>query len=183
MPPATVTARSAYTTGLIAGVERLLQSQGLLVVHDYGFAGPFARLETYEPLPRLMPGFARLELPEASERGFPRSFFRVFGNERQRLVQITNDVNFAEVAAPLHSTGAVVTLPHGNAIANDPAFVGFAAGDGVFLSEFGLLRPGDDVPTLLTRLEREQEVLRERYIRDRMDGGASVFMDLVYLKR
>ena len=44
----------------------------------------------------------------------PKSFFRVYGNEDAHEVQITNDVNFAELTELLEPTGMVLTLPHGN---------------------------------------------------------------------
>lgn len=183
MPASTITARSPASVDVVTGVARLLTSHGLMVVHDYGFAGSVVPITTYEPLPRLLPGFARLELPDGSEQGFPRSFFRVYGNDAHRLVQITNDVNFDELAGSLRSSGAVITLPHGNAIANTPGFIDFARDDGVFLSEFGLLRPDDDLGSLFARLEREQAAMRARYIGDRMGGRESIFQDLVYVKR
>jgi hypothetical protein len=182
MPPSTLTSCSAESIELVAGISRLLERRGMLLMHDYGFTPPFPRLEPYVPPPRSLPCFARLEFPEGCEEGFPRRFFRVFGNDQHGVVQITNDVNFAEIAAALVQTGTVVTLAHGNAIANDPAFTAFSRGDGVFLSEFGLLEPGDDLPALIARLDREQEGLRERYARERIGGHESLFHDLAYVK-
>lgn len=182
MPPATLTARSAESVALVEGVAGLLRAGGLLLLHDYGYGSEFPHLSTYEPPPRSLPVFAALEFSEGSEQGFPRSFFRVFGNEQYGLVQVTNDVNFAELASALAASGRVVTLPHGNAIANQHDFGGFTRDDGVFLSEFGLLTPSDDLGALLERLERDQAELRARYVAERAGGRDSIFQDLVYLK-
>ncbi len=182
MPPGTLTASSQESVELVAGLSGLLRSGGVLLMHDYGFSIPFPSLENYAPLPRSQPSFARLEFPEGSEQGFPRCFFRIFGNDGHRLVQVTNDVNFAEIGGALAPSGRVVTLAHGNMIANHPDFRGFGPDDGVFLSAFGLLTPSDDLPSLLDRLDRDQQGFRERYIRDHSGGKESVFHDLVYVK-
>jgi SAM-dependent methyltransferase len=183
MPAASLTARSAESVELVTGIGRLLAPGGMLLVHDYGFSSDFPRLEPYEASPRSVPPCAVVDFPPGREAAFPRSFYRVFGNEDHRVVQITNDVNFAELAAALAPTGQVITLAHGNAIVNHPDFKEFTRGEGVFLSEFGLLEPGDDLPAVLDGLEREQERLRAAYIRDHMAGNENVYSDLVYVKR
>jgi hypothetical protein len=102
----------------------------------------------------------------------------VFGNEAARAIQITNDVNFAELAAALEDTGDVLALPHGNQVVVSGA--PFERGQGVFLTEFGLLEPHDDLP--LDRLRAGQVEARERYVREYVNGHRSLFMDLVYVK-
>ena len=151
----------------------------MLIVHDYGFADEPNVASDYEEGPPFQPSFVDLELPV--ETGFPRGFFRVFGNEPKRVVQITNDVNFAELAATLGVTGDVLTLPHGNQLAQSG--VALARGQGVFLAELGLLEPGDDLPALLEQLRERQAEAREGYAQDHVNGHRSLFMDLVYVKR
>lgn len=181
MPPASLTARSPESVELVTGIAGLLEGGGMLLLHDYGFAGLFAALAEYEGLPPSVPAFVTMDFPAAGEQGFPRSFYRVFGNDRLGVVQVTNDVNFAEIAAALEGAGAVTTLAHGNAIVNAPGGK-LARGDGVFLSEFGLLEQGDDLPALLAGLHARQGELRERYVREQMEGRGSVFLDLVFVK-
>ena len=73
-----------------------------MLIHDYGFAGRSpTRASTRRR--RSVPGFVRLDYPETA--GVPKSFFRVYGNEDAREVQITNDVNFGELAELLAPTG------------------------------------------------------------------------------
>jgi hypothetical protein len=182
LAPRTLTGRSAAAVELVTGISHLLVERGMLLVHDYGFAVPYPSLATYQPLPRSLPAVARLEFPAGSRQSFPRSFFRVFADDTGGLIQITNDVNFAELGAALRATGTVVTLAHGNAIATSPGFAGFERGAGVFLSEFGLLEPGIELPSLLSDLSGRQERLRAGYLRDHAGGRESVFHDLVYLK-
>jgi hypothetical protein len=77
----------------------------------------------------------------------------------------------------------VVTLPHGNALlATRESREDIRKGDGVFLSEFGALEPGDDLGGLLERLDAEQEELRRRFADEFLGGNPSVFSDLVYVK-
>jgi hypothetical protein len=130
--------------------------------------------------PPSKPAFADMAYPPGSDRGFPRGFFRVFGNDAKRVIQVTNDVNFAELEAALEGSGSVLTLPHGNQIAAGGGT--FVRGQGVFLAEFGLLEPRDDVPVLLRRLRDEQAGVRDRYAREHMGGHRSLFLDLVYVK-
>ncbi len=180
LPPGTITASSAECVELVTAIAGLLASGGMLLLHDYGFAEPYASLDEYAAAPRLVPPFAVLEFGEADSAEFPHSFFRVFGNEARRVVQVTNDVNFAELAAALETGGSVATIPHGNQIAI--AGGTFARGQGVFLAEFGLLEPGDDMTGLLGWLHRDQARLRDGYIREQMHGRSSVFLDLLYVK-
>jgi SAM-dependent MidA family methyltransferase len=180
MPPGTMTARSRECVELVTGLAGLLASGGMLFVHDYGFAEPYTSLGKYEAEPRMVPPFATLEYDDDGKQAFPRSFFRVFGNEAERVVQVTNDVNFAELAAALAPVGSVITIPHGNQIAIGGG--AFAKGQGVFLAEFGLLELADDVQSLLERLARDQAQLRDEYVRDWMRGQSSVFLDLIYVK-
>jgi hypothetical protein len=180
MPPGTMTARSREGVELVSGLAGALTSGGMLFVHDYGFAEPYTSLGKYEAQPRMVPPFATLEYDDGGEEAFPRSFFRVFGNEAKHVVQVTNDVNFAELAAALAPAGSVITIPHGNQISI--AGTAFAKGQGVFLAEFGLLDPGDDLTLLLERLDRDQGQLRDGYVRDWMQGQSSVFLDLVFVK-
>jgi hypothetical protein len=183
LPPGTVTATSPESLSLMTGISGLLESGGMLLVHDYGFMGGFAGVDQYEPLPKTLPSFVTMEFPPESESGFPHSFFRVFGNEERRIVQITNDVNFGELADALDRSGKVIVLPHGNALLQTRAWPEILApDDGVFLSECIFLRPDDDLRAVLARLHAEQEELRERYVRSSTGGRTSMFSDLVYVK-
>ncbi len=181
LPPGMLAARSPACVELVGGIADLLVPGGMLLVHDYGFTEPFNAVETYEPLPPSLPSFAELVFPDGSEEGFPRGFFRVFGNDEKKVIQITNDVSFAELVDVLTPSGAVTTIPHGNSILTRGGTL--QRGDGVFLSEFGLLEPGDDVAALLARLQADQGRIRQEFV-DRYTGGrASVFLDLLYVKR
>ena len=164
----------------MSGIAELLVPGGMLLLHDYGFADPFLSLEQYAELQPSLPAYVAMEFPRGSETGFPRSFFRVFGNDQLKVVQVTNDVNFAQLAAALEGRGAVTTLAHGSMILNQGGTL--KKGDGVFLSEFGLLDPGDDLPALLAHLNTNQETLRAEFVREHMDGRGSVFMDLVFVR-
>jgi hypothetical protein len=124
-----------------------------------------------------------LEFPPGSESGFPRSFFRIFGSDEAKVVQITADVAFAELIDELRRGGSVITLPHGNALVKSRERQDdLRKGDGVFLSEFALLEPGDDLGVLLARLDAEQEELRRRFADEFLAGNASVFADLLHVK-
>jgi hypothetical protein len=177
LEPGTVTARSAECVELVTAIAGALAPGGMLLLHDYGFADPAVPLETYDRPPPSLPAFARLDVPEGP---FPRSFFRVFGNEERRVVQVTNDVNFAELVAALEPTGSVAVLPHGSQIPN--AGRALEPGQGTFLSEFHALDLDGDVDALLARLARDDGELRERYARAYVGGRPSLFLDLVYLK-
>ena len=99
-------------------------------------------------------------------------------------MQITTDVPFAELIEELEQSGTVITLPHGNAlIRSRDQQDDLRKGDGVFLSEFALLEPGDDLDALLSRLETEQQKLRRRFADEFLGGNASVFADLLYIKK
>ena len=77
----------------------------------------------------------------------------------------------------------MITLPHGNAlIRSRERQDDLRKGDGVFLSEFALLEPGDDLGALLERLEASQGELRRRFADEFLGGNASVFADLLYVK-
>ncbi|HEX4520228.1 MAG TPA: hypothetical protein VH063_11670 [Gaiellaceae bacterium] len=181
MPPETLTARSRESLALVHDLARAaLGPGGMMFVHDYGFAEPFTDLAKYEAVPRLVPPFATLEYADGGEQSFPRSFYRVFGNEAKGVVQVTNDVNFAEITVALAPYGAFFTIPHGNQIAI--AGRAFEKGQGVFLAEFGLLESTDDLHALFARLQRDQVQLRDDYVRDEMQGRSSVFLDLVFVK-
>ena len=183
-PPGTLTATSEESLWLVRGISGLLESGGLLLIHDYGFAEPYVATAQYEQPPRTLPSFTRMEFPEGSDAGFPRSFFRVFGNEAAQEIQITNDVNFAELTAVLEASGTVITMPHGNSLfAENPSIDALAKGDGVFLSEFVGLGLHDDLPGLLDDLHRTQGELRERYAKAYSGGIAAVFNDLIFVKR
>jgi hypothetical protein len=181
MPPESVTSRSAEAVALVEGVVRSLEPGGMLIVHDYGFADGVNDISDYEPGPPSQPGFVEIEYPRTGGGSFPRGFFRVFGNEALRAIQITNDVNFAELAAALGKTGDVLALPHGNQLVTSGAAL--ERGQGVFLTEFGLLEPRDDVRALLERLRAGQADARERYVREQVNGHRSLFLDLLYIKR
>src|SRR5581483_11157972 len=164
-----------------AGAAERLGSGGVMVVHDYGLVEPTAPLADYEHPPRSLPSFVELVV----EPGAPRSFFRLFGDERAKVVQITTDVSFPELAAALAGAGTTIVLPHGNNLlqSRSPRGDDLREGDGVFLSELGLLRPGGDLAALLARLEREQEELRRRYAAEHLGGRASMYADLLFAKR
>jgi hypothetical protein len=177
----TVTARSSECVALVEGIAHSLEAGGMLIVHDYGFADDANSVADYEQGPPSKPPFVDIEYPSRGDDSFPRGFFRIFGNERERSIQITNDVNFAEPAATLAATGDVLVLPHGNQLVTSGAQL--ERGQGVFLTEFGLLEPRDDLPTLLARLRDGQAEARERYAREHVNGHRSLFLDLVYVKR
>jgi hypothetical protein len=183
MPPGTVTATSPQSIDVVRGAVSLLEPGGMLLVHDYGFVERYTPVAWYEQLPRSVPDFVTLEFPPGSESGFPRSFFRIFGNADANVVQITTDVPFVELIEELQQTGTVITLPHGNAlIRSRERHDDLRKGDGVFLSEFALLEPGDDLDALLARLESEQGELRRRFAEEFLPGHASLFADLLYIK-
>jgi hypothetical protein len=183
LPPSTVTATSPESLAIVRGASSLLGSGGMLLVHDYGFVERNTPVSWYEALPKSLPDWVTLDFPAGSESGFPRSFFRIFGSEESRVVQITTDVAFAELIDELRPTGTVITLPHGNAlIRSRERQDDLRKGDGVFLSEFALLEPGDDLGALVTRLDAEQGELRRRFAEEFLGGNASVFADLLYVK-
>jgi hypothetical protein len=179
LPADSVTARSPEAVGLVEGISRALEPGGMLIVHDYGFAGDANAIADYETGPPSQPPFVEVEYPPAQP--FPRGFFRVFGNEALRAIQITNDVNFGELAAALAMTGDVLTLPHGNQLVTSGAPL--EREQGVFLTEFGLLEPADDLPAALGRLRAGQDDTLQRYAREHVNGHRSLFLDLVYIKR
>src|SRR5206468_5736577 len=116
LPPSTLTATSPESLAIVRGAARLLDSGGLLLVHDYGFVERCTPVAWYEEGARSLPAFVTVEFPPGSESGFPRAFFRVFGSEEANVLQITTDVAFAELIEELAPTGRVITLPHGNAL-------------------------------------------------------------------
>jgi hypothetical protein len=187
MPPNTLTATSAESLSVVRGASALLESGGMLLVHDYGFVERYTEIAKYEPMPNV-PEFVNLELPDVGEQPFPRSFFRIFGNEEANVVQITTDVNFAELTDELSGSGRVIILPHGNAklasrsADQDQNQDHVRKGDGIFLSEFGTLGVGDDLSALLARLDAEQEALRDSFVREFLPNGASLYADLVFIK-
>jgi hypothetical protein len=183
MPPGTLTATSPESLAIVRGAASLLGSGGMLLVHDYGFVERFTPVAKYENGPRSLPEFVTLEFPPGSESGFPRAFFRIFGSAEANVVQITTDVGFAELVEELEPTGTVITLPHGNAlIRSREQQDDLREGDGVFLSEFGLLGPAHDLGSVLARLDAEQEELRRRFAAEFFGGSASLFADLLYIK-
>jgi hypothetical protein len=183
LPASTVTATSGEALAIVRGAASVLGSGGMLLVHDYGFVECHTPVSWYEGLPRSLPEWVTLEFPAGSESGFPRSFFRIFGSEEAKVVQITADVAFAELIEELRRSGTVITLPHGNAlIRSRERQDDLRKGDGVFLSEFALLEPGDDLGALLARLDAEQEGLRRRFADEFLGGNASLFADLLYVK-
>jgi len=184
MPPGMVTATSPESLEVVRGAVSLLESGGMLLVHDYGFVDRYTPVEWYAGLPRSLPDFVTLEFPPESESGFPRSFFRIFGNAEANVVQITTDVPFAELIEELERSGTVITLPHGNALMRSREQQDdLRKGDGVFLSEFALLEPGDDLDALLSKLDSEQEQLRRRFAAEYLPGHASLFADLLFIKK
>jgi len=183
LPPSTVTATSPESLAIVRGAASLLAGGGMLLVHDYGFVERATPVAWFEPLPKSLPDWVTLEFPAGSESAFPRSFFRIFGSEEAKVVQITTDVAFGELIDELRRSGRVITLPHGNAlIRSRERQDDLRQGDGVFLSEFALLEPGDDLGALLDRLDAEQEELRRRFADEFLGGNASVFADLLYVK-
>jgi hypothetical protein len=186
LPPSTLTTTSAESLAVARGAAALLESGGMLVVHEYGFAERHVGLARYEAMPKTLPEFVELELPDAGDRPFPRSFFRIFGSASSNVVQITTDVNFAELTEALEGDGMVITLPHGNATlasrADDEDEDYLRKGDGIFLSEFGTIGVGDDLHALLSRLHEEQIALREAYVREYTPETASLYSDLVFVK-
>jgi hypothetical protein len=183
MPPATVTATSAENVAVVRGAAEQLVSGGLLLVHDYGFADRYTPLADYAPPPKNVPDFVELTF-EPDRDDFPRGFFRLFGNDESRVVQITADVAFAELVEALAPHGRVLVLPHGNAmLARRGSPEDLREDDGVFLSEFVLPGPGDDLEARLEWLERDQAELRRRFADEYLDGARTAFSDLVFVKR
>ena len=184
LPPSTLTVTSPESVSLVRGACERLESGGMLLVHDYGIVERYTEIAKYEPMPKV-PEFVSLELPDVGEQPFPRSFFRIFGNAEANVVQITTDVNFAELTEELSGSGSVIILPHGNALlatrrSDEEGYV--RKGDGIFLGEFGALEVGDDLAALLTRLDAEQEALRDAFVREFLPVGASLYADLVFVK-
>jgi len=183
LPTGMLAASSPAGVAVVRGAASLLESGGILLVHDYGFTEP-AIPASYYAEPRPLPSFVELALPPDAGPDFPRAFFRIFGNENQKVVQITTDVGFAELIAELRDSGTVITLPHGNALlATRESRDDLRKGDGVFLSEFGTLGPGDDLAGLLSRLDAEQSAIRRKFADDFLQGNPSVFADLLFVKR
>jgi SAM-dependent MidA family methyltransferase len=181
MPAGTLFATSDESTQLVSGIVDLLEPGGVLLIHDYGFTERFAGTEQYGEPQRELPSFVELEYPPTP--GAPKSFFRVYGNEASRAVQITNDVNFAELAELLEPTGMVLTLPHGNMLSTIRTYPDlFFKGDGVFVSEFINLTADDDLDALLAELYERQAELRDHYVETFGGGRSAVFSDLIYVK-
>jgi hypothetical protein len=178
LPPEAVTAHSPESVELVAAAAGVLDPGGMLLIHDYGFARPYMPLETYADLPPSLPGFAEMVFPDGE--AFPRGFFRVFGNEAKHVVQVTNDVNFAELTAALEPTGTVTAIPHGNAIVNQGGRL--RKGDGTFLGEFSELTLGDDLDALLVGLAENQARIRDDFAAQYAGGRGTVFLDLIYVK-
>jgi hypothetical protein len=181
MPAHSITTRSAESVALAEGIARSLEPGGMLIVHDYGFADEANDVSDYDLGLPSQPSFVDVEYPPGAEDGFPLGFFRVFGNEPRRMVQITNDVNFAELASTLGPSGDVLVIPHGNQLATSG--VSLARGQGVFLAELGLLEPRDDLASVLAGLRARQAEARETYAREHVNGHRSLFLDLIYVKR
>ena len=53
----------------------------MLLLHDYGFAEPFTGLDKYASPQPMLPSFADVSYDDTAGADFPRSFFRVYGNE------------------------------------------------------------------------------------------------------
>ena len=183
LAPSRLTVTSTESVAVVRGAAAALDHGGVLIVHDYGFAEPDAPLAQYEALPQSKPDFVELEFPLGSENAFPRSFFRIFGHMHEHVVQVTTDVNFAELVEALDG-GTTIVLPHGNALlfARSPEADQIQKGDGVFLSEFGTLELRDDVAALLEQLDRDQAAIRERFQAEHNPESTSVFADLVFVK-
>jgi len=183
LPQSMLRATSEESLAIVRGAAAALGSGGMMLVHDYGFTEPCIPVANYEAPARSLPDFVTLELPPGSEAGFPRSFFRIFGNADANVVQITTDVGFGELIDELRRSGRVITLPHGNALlATRESREDLRKGDGIFLSEFGTLEPDDDLGELVERLDAEQVELRRRFAAEFLGGNPSVFSDLLYVK-
>jgi hypothetical protein len=183
LPPRSVTATSPVSIDIVRRAAALLRPGGMLLVHDYGFVDRHRPVDDYLAASKPLPDFVTRELPAGREDEIPREFFRIFGNDRARVVQITTDVPFGELVAELEGSGRVITLPHGNALlAQREEQNDLRKGDGIFLSEFGLLAPGDDFDAHLARLHAEQEEIRRRYSAEHAGSSTSVFVDLLYVK-
>ena len=143
------------------------------MVHDYGFAEPTRRRD-YNPGPPSLPGFVELEFPPGSDAA-SRAASSASSATRHAVVQITNDVNFAELASVLGATGDVLVLPHGGQLVTSGGPL--ERGGGVFLTEFGPLEPSDDLPAALETLRAGQAEARDRYSREHVNGHRSLFMD------
>jgi SAM-dependent methyltransferase len=175
--PGAVSVRSEESVALVKGIARALVPGGMLLLHDYGFDGDTNAAADYATGGPPLPAFVDVELPD----GYPSGFFRIFANEPKHTIQITNDVNFAELVATLRSTGDVLVLPHGNQLV--ASGTPLERGQGVFLTEFNLLEPQDELPAVLERLREGQEAAIDEYAALYMNGHRSLYLDLVYVKR
>jgi SAM-dependent MidA family methyltransferase len=181
LPPGTLRSTSEESLRLLRGIVDRLGRGGMVLVHDYGFNERFAGTAQYAEPQLALPPFVEVEYPETA--GVPKSFFRVYGNEAAQAVQITNDVNFAELTELLEPSGTVITLPHGNLLTSVRQFPDlFFKGDGVFLSEFMNLTAEDDLAALLADLHERQAELRDRYVTTLGGGRTAIFSDLIYVK-
>jgi hypothetical protein len=175
--PGSVSVRSAQAVALVEGIARALVAGGMLLLHDYGFDGDANAAADYATGGPPLPAFVDVEVPD----GYPRGFFRIFANEPKHTIQITNDVNFAELAAALRPSGDVLVIPHGNQLITSGTRL--ERGQGIFLTEFHLLEPGDDLREVLRRLRERQEATLDEYSARYMNGHRSLYLDLVYIKR
>src|SRR5262249_38833452 len=118
LPSGTIAATSPEWVELVTGTARSLRPGGMLLVHDYGFAEPATSIGKYAEPPASLPSFGEMASPADAAPDFPRGFFRVYGNEEKRVLQVTNDVNFGELAAALEPLGSSITIPQGGSIIN-----------------------------------------------------------------
>ena len=184
MPPGTLTSTSEESLRLVRGARRPARQRRHAPDPRLRLHGPLSRGTQQYAGPRSS-GCRRSSSwsPPRRRPGVPKSFFRVYGNEAVHEVQITNDVNFAELTDLLEQSGMVFTLPHGNLLTSArewPDF--FFKGDGVFLSEFINLTADDDLPALLAELNERQAEFRDRYVNAFGGGRTAIFSDLVYIK-
>ena len=153
---------------------------GMLLVHDYGFAEPFTALDKYASPQAMLavlrrrqlrrPGGRRLPaqlLPRLRERGQARAP----GHERRELRRARRGArgHRHRVLGPARKRQG--EQRHAR-----------REGRGLFLSEFGLLEPDDDLPMLLARLQHDQACIRDDYAREYTGGRGNVFLDLVYVR-
>lgn len=180
MPASTITVRSPESVAIVRGAASLLRSGGMLLVHDYGFFERYAPISNYMREVEPLDDFISVEFGDDE---VPRTFYRLFSSEEANVVQITNDISFAELTEELAPTGTLIGIPHGNALlaSRGPEMDDVRPGDDVFLSEFVLLAP-DGLPALLTRLGDEQEGIRERFASEFLAGATNVFADLLFVK-
>lgn len=186
MPPRSVTATSAEAIGIIDNASGLLRNGGVMLIHDYGFAGRYDTVDTYGT-PNTSYKITKVNFSQYPQWSMPYDFFRVYEDIEEytfgaasNMIQVTNPVNLGEIEARLEDKGKVLILPHGKIILHKmQKGESLEKGDDVFMSEFGMMEPHETVADIIDSLKpRQQEIIEyhgKLYSPD--------FCDLVFLKR